>query len=142
MSTPPAKTSVKVSYIVHGNQVAEKEFNSVNVETNRLGLPLGSVPVKVSGDYTTVVSTLPFSTSHSFDNIYRIEPPPGDYSYSGVHDSGPLLPPKEGGLMADMISFVTKAKEFNDTFMTNIIEKEKDLDSSQENPPEMKKARK
>ena len=44
--------------------------------------------------------------------------------------------------MADMISFVTKAKEFNDTFMTNIIEKEKDLDSSQENPPEMKKARK
>lgn len=67
-----------------------------------------------------------------------------------MHDAGPLPPPKEGGPMADMISYVLKAKEASDEYLTEIIETEKlkeakkvtDSNNTKEDEqPEMKKAK-
>lgn len=83
-----------------------------------------------------------------------MKPQPGDYSYSGMHDSGPLPPPKEGGPMADLISYIHAAKGACDEYLTAIIEKEKaeivtkeqehDILTSadSEKQPDIKKARK
>lgn len=49
-----------------------------------------------------------------------------------MHDSGPLLPPKEGGPMADLISYVRCAKEYNDEFMTSVIANEKEQQQDQQ----------
>lgn len=54
------------------------------------------------------------------------QPQPGDYQYSGIHDHGPLIPPKEGGPMAQLIGCVQAAKQFNDNYLTNIINEEKE----------------
>jgi hypothetical protein len=54
--------------------------------------------------------------------FYCLKPQPGDFTYSGMHDSGPLVPPKEGGYMAQLLSYVQAAKNLNDQYMTNIID--------------------
>ena len=54
------------------------------------------------------------------------KPEPGDYSYSGMHDHGPLPAPKEGGQFAQMIGLVSAAKKASDEYLTQIIEKEKE----------------
>ena len=56
---------------------------------------------------------------------YYCQPQPGDYMYSGIHDHGPLVPPREGGDMAQLIGCVQAAKQFNDEFLTKHIEEEK-----------------
>jgi hypothetical protein len=43
-----------------------------------------------------------------------------------MHDAGELPSPKEGGPMADMISYVLAAKAFNDEYLTKIIEEERE----------------
>ena len=54
------------------------------------------------------------------------KPENGDYSYSGMHDHGPLYPPpKEGGVFAMMIRFVDEARKGSNNYLTQIIEKEK-----------------
>lgn len=53
------------------------------------------------------------------------QPEPGDYSYSGMHDQGPLPKPIEGGKFAQIIGFVNAAKRASDAFLTEVIEKEK-----------------
>jgi hypothetical protein len=52
------------------------------------------------------------------------QPQPGDYSYSGRHDDGPLPAPREGGPMAQLIACVQQAKKLNDEYLTSVIEKE------------------
>jgi hypothetical protein len=58
-----------------------------------------------------------------------IKPKPGEYSYCGMHDSGPLISPRESGHIACLIASVQEAKMFNDTYLTAVID-EKKRDSS------------
>ena len=54
-------------------------------------------------------------------------PEPGDVSYSGMHDQGPL--PRlneERGPMSLLLNATHAAKTFNDQFMTKMIQKEKE----------------
>ena len=67
----------------------------------RIGLPIGMVPVK---------------------------PKDGDYTYSGMHDHGPLEPkPKEGGPFHILIGLVNEARSSSDELLTNVIEDEKKM---------------
>lgn len=63
------------------------------------------------------------------------KPQPGDYSYSGMHDQGPLPQPKEGGQFAQIIGLVISAKNSSDAYLTELIEKERGLSikSTEEN---------
>ena len=59
--------------------------------------------------------------------FYFLQPKPGDVSYSGMHDQGPL--PRlneERGPMSALLNATHAAKTFNDQFMTKIIQKEKE----------------
>jgi hypothetical protein len=49
----------------------------------------------------------------------------GEYKYSGMHDSGPLVKPIEGGIVAALIGAVETAKAYNDEYLTSVIEAEK-----------------
>jgi hypothetical protein len=42
-----------------------------------------------------------------------------------MHDSGPLVKPIEGGIMAALIGAVETAKAYNDEYLTSVIEAEK-----------------
>ncbi|KAG7343947.1 hypothetical protein IV203_021955 [Nitzschia inconspicua] len=55
-----------------------------------------------------------------------VAPQPGDYFYSGMHDQGPLPDLKEGGPMALLLGCVEGAKEYNNSFLTTLIEVEKE----------------
>ena len=44
-----------------------------------------------------------------------------------MHDHGPLPQPKEGGQFAQIIGLVNEAKKASDLYLTEVIEKEKDL---------------
>jgi len=57
--------------------------------------------------------------------LFVSQPEAGEYQYSGMHDAGPLVAPREGGTMARLIASVALAKEYNDTYLTQIIETEK-----------------
>lgn len=70
-------------------------------------------------------------TSH-FKLRWFPQPQAGDYGYSGMHDTGPLVPPiettastAEGRPMAYLIASVQQAKEYNDSYLTQWIENEK-----------------
>jgi hypothetical protein len=41
-----------------------------------------------------------------------------------MHDSGPLVPPKEGGPLAQLIAAIQQAKAYNDSYLTDLIEQE------------------
>ena len=58
-------------------------------------------------------------------SVEPVKPDPGDYSYSGMHDHGPLPPPREGGKFAQIVGFVHAAKRASDKYLTEVIEKEK-----------------
>ncbi|KAG7342829.1 hypothetical protein IV203_020773 [Nitzschia inconspicua] len=55
-----------------------------------------------------------------------VAPQPGDYFYSGMHDQGPLPDLKQGGPMALLLGCVEGAKEYNNSFLTTLIEVEKE----------------
>ena len=42
-----------------------------------------------------------------------------------MHDYGPLTPPKEGGVFAELIGCVNEAKNSSDGLLTEVIEAEK-----------------
>jgi hypothetical protein len=67
------------------------------------------------------------STLLSRSRLRWAQPSAGDFTYSGVHDHGPLPIPSEGGPMSSLISFVTEAKKANDEFLTQLIENEKSI---------------
>mmetsp|Transcript_607 Transcript_607/g.963 ORF Transcript_607/g.963 Transcript_607/m.963 type:complete len:139 (+) Transcript_607:44-460(+) len=81
------------------NPTISRTFDASNTshESVRVGLPEGSKPVK---------------------------PQPGDDTYSGMHDQGPLPELKEGGTTAVLLGCVKAAKEFNDHFLTERIQEE------------------
>ena len=54
------------------------------------------------------------------------KPEPGEYTYSGQHDAGPLPPPRQGGPMEQLIACVQQAKATNDQYLTAVIQKEKE----------------
>ena len=58
-------------------------------------------------------------------SVEPVKPDPGDYSYSGMHDHGPLPLPTEGSQFAQIIGFVDAAKKASDKYLTEVIEKEK-----------------
>lgn len=80
------------------HEETKQTFDSTNCTEARIGLPLNQEPVKPKG---------------------------GDYNYSGMHDHGPLVEPKEGGDFALLVDVVQKAKEGSDALLTKIIEEEK-----------------
>lgn len=41
-----------------------------------------------------------------------------------MHDTGPLVPPKEGGPIAQLIAAIQQAKAYNDSYLTDLIERE------------------
>jgi hypothetical protein len=41
-----------------------------------------------------------------------------------MHDTGPLVPPKEGGPIAQLIAAIQQAKAYNDSYLTDMIEQE------------------
>jgi hypothetical protein len=41
-----------------------------------------------------------------------------------MHDTGPLVPPKEGGPIAHLIAAIQQAKAYNDSYLTDMIEQE------------------
>ncbi|KAL7475299.1 hypothetical protein ACHAW6_001220 [Cyclotella cf. meneghiniana] len=53
-----------------------------------------------------------------------VKPKPGDYTYSGMHDHGPLPKPKEGGAFAILIGLCEAAKQSSDRYLTVVIEQE------------------
>lgn len=57
--------------------------------------------------------------------LLLLKPEAGDYSYTGMHDHGPLPAPKEGGDFALLIGCVQQAKQHSDAFMTDIMKNEK-----------------
>ena len=103
MASVNNQVSVSVSYWINGGSEhppqQHKTFSQEQgIQPARLGLPEGQVPVK---------------------------PEAGAYDYSGMHDQGPLIPPREGGEMAQLIGCVQAAKQFNDEYLTQVIEDEK-----------------
>ena len=72
-------------------------------------------------------SEIDILNSHAFAS----KPEPGDYSYSGMHDQGPLPELKEGGQFAQIIGLVNAAKKASDAYLTEVIEKEKELGKTQ-----------
>jgi hypothetical protein len=79
-------------------KITTREFNGTNTPEAQVGLPVGSEPVK---------------------------PQPGDVTYSGMHDQGPLPDLKEGGPIALLLGCVAAAKDFNNDYLTDIIHEEK-----------------
>jgi hypothetical protein len=84
------------------------------------------------------VSTVKMTTTKVFDASNTAEaivglspgsqpvaPQPGDYSYTGMHDQGPLPEVKQGGPMAVLLGCAQAAKDYNNTFLTSLIEEEK-----------------
>jgi len=95
---------INTTYIINGNNgTATRTSETFDASRSdafeeRVGLPIGDEPVKSQ---------------------------PGDDTYSGMHDQGPLLPLKEGGPIAFLIGCVGLAKDHNDNFLTKRIEEEK-----------------
>ena len=56
-------------------------------------------------------------------SFFLVQPNPGDYAYSGIHDQGELPPLKENGDLTKLLTCANKAKEFNDTYLTEIIKR-------------------
>ena len=62
-----------------------------------------------------------------------IQPAPGEYQYSGRHDTGPLIPPKEendDNALTRLIASIQQAKVCSDTYLTEIIQREQQQQQS------------
>lgn len=69
------------------------------------------------------MSLCPNCPNHVKINLTK--PQGGDYSYSGMHDHGPLPLPKEGGDLAKLIGMVNEARKHSDEILTKLIDDEK-----------------
>ena len=50
---------------------------------------------------------------------------PGSWEYTGMHDHGPFLPPREGGPAAVLVGCADLAKAESDRLLSEVIEREK-----------------
>ncbi|CAB9505120.1 expressed unknown protein [Seminavis robusta] len=96
-SRPPV--SVKMTFWIGSSSDDDEEprqqktfSQDQGTQPARLGLPPGVEPTKPSA---------------------------GSYDYSGMHDHGPLVPPREGGEMAQLIGCVQAAKQYSIGNMTD-----------------------
>ncbi len=113
--------SVKINFRIQDDKSitqARRTFDASNCEPATLGLSEGRTPTKVR-DFGCMGNKR-YLSSH-----IQSQPDAGDYSYSGMHDHGPLPPPIEGGDVALLIGCVDAAKRCSDEFLTNVIKKEK-----------------
>lgn len=81
------------------------------------------------------------SHSNGFFNNKQ-QPDAGDYSYSGMHDHGPLPAPREGGDVALLIGCVEATKRCSDEFLTDVIKKEKARSPNQKTGNDKKRSKK
>mmetsp|Transcript_14523 Transcript_14523/g.20503 ORF Transcript_14523/g.20503 Transcript_14523/m.20503 type:complete len:125 (-) Transcript_14523:9-383(-) len=107
--------------------MADQSRHAVSVKAT-YRIPTG----KFQGSSDVVETTCSFDASNTEIAVIglpkgteAIKPQAGDYAYSGMHDQGQLPPPKEGGDMALLIGCVQTAKKHSDTFLTEVIKKEK-----------------
>jgi hypothetical protein len=77
---------------------------------------------------TTTTSTTTVSSSKKeedvvvvVDDVVPTKPPAGSFTYSGMHDQGPLVSPREGGDMAILIACCEDAKAHTDEYLTQVI---------------------
>jgi hypothetical protein len=47
-----------------------------------------------------------------------------------MHDTGPLVPPKEGGPIAQLIAAIQDAKAYSDMYLTSLIDQEEQQHSN------------
>lgn len=103
------KIGIQATYWIQGNETQDDNGQPSNSSVFTFG---------PSSTSTNVITT-PIRIGLPEDCPY---PPPkpqaGDEKYSGLHDSGPLPPPKEGGDMAILLHCVQQAKQLNDQFLT------------------------
>ena len=104
----------------------EKKFIASQLPPAGMGLPRADRPKKVHSCFVCMVMMTKFCStdSLSFSSENVVQPEAGSYQYSGMHDTGPLVPPKEGGPIAQLIAAIQQAKAYNDTFLTELIEEE------------------
>jgi hypothetical protein len=58
-----------------------------------------------------------------------------------MHDQGPLQPPKENGDTTLLIACVEKAKQFNDSFLTEVIDDERNQQSQKQDEHRAKRTK-
>ncbi|KAG7374829.1 hypothetical protein IV203_013924 [Nitzschia inconspicua] len=130
--------AVKASYFIYHDNAATEEFVEVggnkhdndHNDSSALSISPGGISRSTR---TATTSSRIFNASNTAEGIVGLEkgakpvaPQPGDYSYSGMHDQGPLPDLKQGGPMALLLRCVEGAKEYNNSFLTTLIEEEKE----------------
>jgi len=88
----------------------------------------GFSPSHSSNDDSYVAVKAPLRIGLPEDIIHPEKRPPGDDSYSGLHDQGPLPPLKEDGPMAWLLACVQEARKFNDEYLTEAIARQRKTD--------------
>ena len=106
--------------------VVKHHFDGKNHKPARIGLK--GEPIKVKMTHVSR-HMLHFTLSINYFRLMHFflsqKPQPGEYTYSGMHDHGPLPKPKEGGVFASLIGLCQEAKKSSDKYLTEVIEKEK-----------------
>ena len=85
-----------------------------------LGLPTTTT---TTSSTTTVSSSKKEEEDVVVDDVVVVptKPPAGSFTYSGMHDQGPLVSPREGGDMAILIACCEDAKAHTDEYLTQVI---------------------
>ncbi|KAG7348778.1 hypothetical protein IV203_011375 [Nitzschia inconspicua] len=130
--------AVKATYFIFHDNAATEEFVEVggnkhendHNDSSALSISPGGISRSTR---TATTSSRIFNASNTAEGIVGLQkgtkpvaPQPGDYSYSGMHDQGPLPDLKQGGPMALLLGCVEGAKEYNNSFLTTLIEEEKE----------------
>ncbi|KAG7363924.1 hypothetical protein IV203_037126 [Nitzschia inconspicua] len=130
--------AVKATYFIFHDNAATEEFVEVggnkhendHNDSTTLSISPGGISRSTR---TATTSSRIFNASNTAEGIVGLQkgtkpvaPQPGDYSYSGMHDQGPLPDLKQGGPMALLLGCVEGAKEYNISFLTTLIEEEKE----------------
>mmetsp|Transcript_12838 Transcript_12838/g.35553 ORF Transcript_12838/g.35553 Transcript_12838/m.35553 type:complete len:111 (-) Transcript_12838:5188-5520(-) len=90
--------SVQATYRIRGEESKVVRVDASNVIENRIGLEPG---------------------------VSAVKPEAGSYVYSGMHDQGVMVEPKEGGVMSSLVGCLMSAKEENNKYLTSVIDDEK-----------------
>ena len=107
--------------------VVKQHFNSTDHQPAQIGTE--GEPVKVRRRLNNLIIAADYCIDNMCLLTFISKPEPGDFTYSGMHDHGPLPKPKEGGPFAHLIGLCLEAKRYSNKFLTDVIEKEKQNDS-------------